>query len=131
MALRAPLNKQGFTLVELMVALLIMMVGLLGLLQTVNMGLLHNLANQLRNDAVLVADEQMTYEMAKPFGSVTTGTTNVKSIKNFSGFKSYSVVKQGTLVSTNTKSVLVTVTWKYKGQPYSHSITSLLSQFNQ
>jgi type IV pilus assembly protein PilV len=130
MALRAPLNKQGFTLVELMVALLIMMVGLLGLLQTVNMGLLHNLANQLRNDAVLVADEQMTYEMAKPFGSVST-TTNVRSVPNFSGFKSYSVTKIGSVISTNTKRVQVTVTWKYKGQPYSHSITSLLSQFNQ
>lgn len=136
MALHARLNNSGFTLIELMVGMVIMMVGLLGLLNTVNVALVHNLSNQLRNDAVQVADEQMVLEMAKPFNLISTNATpnqNYVSRKIYSSFKnySYSIVKTGSNVSDNTKSVVMQVNWKYKGQSYNHSISSLISKFNQ
>ena len=126
-------NSRGFTLIELLVAIVIMMVGLLGLLQTVNMALMHNLTNQLRNDAVQVADEQMALEMTKPFALISTNTANIKIIQRNinNAFKNYSVTKTGTNVSATTKSVVIAVGWKYKGQSYTHSISSMLSQFNQ
>lgn len=127
-------NNRGFTLIELLVAMVIMMVGLLGLLQTVNLALMHNLTNQLRNEAILVADEQMALEMTKPFALISTNATaNIKVVpRNIAiALKNYSVVKTGANVSVNTKSVAITVGWKYKGQAYTHSISSMLSQFNQ
>ncbi len=127
-------NRAGFTLVELLAAMVIMMVGLLGLLQTVNVALLHNMTNQLRGDGIQVADEQMALEMTKPFDLISTNATpNTKTIRRDINltFKNYSVTRMGTAVSSNTKSVVVTVGWKYKGQSYSHSISSLLSKFNQ
>lgn len=132
MAPRAFFNNKGFTVVELMVALLILMVGMLGLLQTVNLGLVHNMSDELRNDAVLAADEQMALEMSKPFDLVST-TTNLRVVNRGirSSYKNYSVTKVGSKVSSNTKSVNITINWKYKQQPYSHAITSLISQFNQ
>lgn len=126
-------NNTGFTLLEVMVAMVIMMVGLLGLLQAVNMSLLHNMSNQLRNDAVQVADEQMALEMTKPFDLISTNTANVKSVPRvvYNATKNYAVTKTGLGVTSNTKSVALVVAWSYKGQAYSHSISSLISKFSQ
>lgn len=122
-------DNSGFTLLELMAAMVIMMVGLLGLLQTVNVALLHNMSNQLRNDAVLVADEQMAFEMTKPFDLISS-TTSAKPVSRpvYNAFKNYSVVKTGANVSSSTKSVAIVVSWTYKGQNYSHSVSSLISK---
>jgi type IV pilus assembly protein PilV len=128
-------NKSGFTLIELLVAMFIMTIGLLGLLQSVNVALLHNLSNQLRSEAVLVADEQMALEMTKPFDLISTNSTtpNTRAIsRNINNaFKNYSVTKTGSNASSNTKSVVIAVKWQYKGQPYTHTISSLLSRYNQ
>lgn len=67
-------NRSGFTLIEFCVAVLIMMVGLLGLLQAVNMATQHNLGNLLRNEAISVADELAT--MIKTYAQ-TTGTAQM------------------------------------------------------
>src|SRR5512136_2934964 len=52
-------NNGGFTLIELMAAMVITLVGLLGLLQAINVAMEHNLKNQLRDEAVLVAEQWM------------------------------------------------------------------------
>jgi len=125
-------SNRGFTLIELLVAIVILSVGLLALLQTVNVALMHNSTNMFRNEAIQLADEQMALEMSKPFASITTGTTNIRVISKQVNLtlKNYSVVKKGTTVSANTAHVTVNVYWKNKGQPYSHTISSMLSKFN-
>ncbi len=67
-------NKSGFTLIEFCVAVLIMMVGLMGLLQAVNMATMHNLGTVLRNEAISLADENMV--MTKTF-SQSVGVTKL------------------------------------------------------
>lgn len=52
-------NQAGFTLIEFCVSVVIMMVGLLGLLQAINMATIHNLDSLLRNEAVSLADKEM------------------------------------------------------------------------
>ena len=126
-------NKSGFTLIELMVAVVILTVGLLALLQTVNVALMHNAQNMFRNEAIQIADEQMALEMTKPFALISTNASaNTKNISKQINLvmENYSVVKQGTAVSTNTTRVNVKVSWKYKGQGYSHAVSSMLSKFN-
>ena len=63
-------DNKGFTLVELMIALVIMSVGLLALLQTVNLAIAHNSSTKLRNDAVIYADQAVGTERAKAFSAV-------------------------------------------------------------
>jgi type IV pilus assembly protein PilV len=129
-------NKRGFTLIELLVAIVILSVGLLALLQTVNIALMHNATNMFRNEAIQIADEQMALEMSKPFALISTvppnPSANIKIISKQVNLalENYSVVKQGTVVTTNTTRVNVYVSWKSKGQSFSHTITSLLSKFN-
>jgi len=47
-------NSGAFTLAEVMVAILVMMIGMIGLLETINQSLQHNLRNQLRETALQV-----------------------------------------------------------------------------
>ena len=50
-------SSSGFTLIEVMVAMVITLVGLLGLLQSVNLATEHNIKNALRDEAVQVGED--------------------------------------------------------------------------
>ena len=67
-------NKSGFTLIELLVSMVIMLVGLLGLLQTVNIAMEYNLKNQMRNEVVRIGDEIMNGMRTQPFDTVFQST---------------------------------------------------------
>jgi len=126
-------NKTGFTQVEFMVATLILIVGILALLQMVNVSISHGLLNQFRNESVSVADEAMRQQMAKGsnvgFDLIST-TTNRKIIRRpfLSAFKNYSVITVGSNVTANTKEVDVTVSWTYKNMRYTQQAASLITK---
>jgi type IV pilus assembly protein PilV len=122
-------TSSGFTLIEFLVAVVILMVGLLGLLQAVNVALYHNVNNQIRNEAVVLADQQMTTELGKGFDQVSTTTRYYAPVSRqvINGFKSYSVVRNGTTVS-NSKEITFTISWRNKGTRYEHSTTSVISK---
>lgn len=120
-------DNHGFTLVEFLVAIVIMMVGLLGLLQAVNVGLVQNMNSQLRAEGVSTADWHLAREMSKSFDLVSTSTSN--SVVNrpiLNGFKSYSVVRTGTSYA-RSKIVNIRVGWRYKDARYSHESASIIS----
>ena len=128
-------NRSGFTLIEFCVAVVIMMVGLLGLLQAVNIASVHNLGSLLRNDAISVADEQMVTAKASVYDSATFAalatTSGIMSRKARGGFTNYSVNRTVTTVSTNSKEVAVRVSWRHKGNKANHTISSLVTNPSQ
>lgn len=134
MAISVSTDTRGFTLIEFLAAIVILMVGLLGLLQTVNYAIHFNMGNQLRQEALLLADEQMTLEKAKPFDSISTSpsprvrVTPVPRMVN-GAFRSYSVVKTNSDVTSQTKSIDLQVSWRYQRTRFVHSIVSLVSKY--
>ena len=127
-------NQSGFTLIEFCVAVLIMMVGLLGLLQAVNMATLHNLGTVLRNEAISLADEQIVLTKTSVIDSATftslAGAADNNNRKTRSGFCNYSVNRTVTTASTNSKEVAVRVSWRYKGNKLNHIISTLITNPN-
>jgi len=126
-------NRQGFTLVEFLVAIVIMMVGILGLLQTVNYAIHYNMGNQLRQEATLLADDLMNAEKAKPFDRISTTPSPYSRTYPFQRIvngasRNYSVVKSNDEITTQTKRIELRVSWDYKQQNYVHSISSLASK---
>jgi type IV pilus assembly protein PilV len=122
-------NNEGFSLIEFLVALVILSVGLLGLLQTVNCSIDHNMTTQLRQEAVRLADERLTVEKSRVFDAISTNVRNENvRVEVMAGFKNYSVAKQTTSITNNTRTVQVDVTWRYKGKSYGHSVSSLVSK---
>ncbi|WP_239077494.1 prepilin-type N-terminal cleavage/methylation domain-containing protein [Geobacter sp. SVR] len=123
-------DNKGFTLIEFLVAIVILMVGLLGLLQTVNYAIVHNTTNALRQEALVLADERMNLEKAKPYALI-----QAPYLRNFSssrvvngGFRMYSVAQNNTALASPTKNIDIQVSWRYKNQRFTHSISSLVSQ---
>ncbi|HIJ80518.1 MAG TPA: prepilin-type cleavage/methylation domain-containing protein [Desulfuromonadales bacterium] len=127
-------NRDGFTLIEFLVAIVIMMIGILALLEMVNVAIKVNMENQLRNEAVMVADGVMALEMTKPFALISTNVTPNTSTVNRpinKALKPFTITKTGSSVSSTAKSVDVSVSWSYKNITNSHSIRSLLSAYGQ
>ena len=122
-------NHAGFTLIEFCVSVLIMMVGLLGLLQAVNMATVHNLGNLLRNEAITLADDRIVRAKASVY-SDTTSAANLVSRGVRAGFANYSVVLSVTTAGSNSKELTSRVAWRYKGNKLSHTISSIVTNPN-
>lgn len=134
-------NNQGFTLIEFLVSIVILMVGMMGLLQSINLAMVKNVESVFRNEAIAVANDRMMELTGKSFNSLST-TTATGTVKLFARsprglFKNYSargVVTQLTGIGQTgvpaSKKVDVTVSWRYKQNMYSHSASSVLSTTN-
>ncbi len=124
-------SRSGFTLIEFCVAVVIMMVGLLGLLQAVNMASYHNLGSLLRNEAISLADQQMAIAKANvidqgTFDSLVTSATLVQR-KTRLGFGNYSAIQAVTTISANSKEVDIRVSWRYKNNKFNQTLSSLIT----
>jgi len=128
-------NKSGFTLTEVMVAILIMMVGMLGLLESINVATEYNLKNHLRDEAVYVGEKYMNIQKGKAFDLLTTmpltyGRRYEPSRIRGTG-KPYSVDMKVTDLSTDpvaaTKQLEVVVSWTYKGVTFQNRVTAPVS----
>ena len=112
--------------------MLIMLVGLLGLLQAVNVALATNVRNLQREEVVRVAEEFMGRMRSQPFNSESTGTVTVPS--KMRGTQSSYVVKRSkskitsyssSTVSYATNQYNVDVRYRYSNYSTYHSIVSL------
>lgn len=118
-------TEKGFTLIEFLVALVILMVGLLGLLEVINLGIRQNMGNKLRNDAIMLADQVMSVQRVRAFADISA--TKAKQITNAGvGFVNYSVVKDVSTLSTTSKNVAVNISWRERGQKKTHTLSTVI-----
>jgi len=117
-------NNKGFTLVESLVALVILAIALLGLLTGLMVAIDINTRNILRDEAVKIADEYG--EICRNDITKCTPSTEERQFRNFK--RQYNVdirIDNPTVTSgsnINAKIVTITVTWQYRGKNYSHTI---------
>lgn len=134
------INNRGFTLIEFMIASMILMVGLLGMLQGINVAVDKSMENVFRNEALLVADDMMMAKRAKSFASLSTTTGSpdfTSSGPRFTRgvYKNYSVQqivtsKTGNDV-TGAKEVIINVKWNYRQRPNTHTVSSVVSKTSE
>jgi len=115
-------------LIEVLVSLLILMVMMLGILESLCVAIQHNMKNQLRNEGTRVADSVMANEMSKGYANVSTsGLTTYTQWKVLGVMKNYSIVRSGN-TTPNSKTVTFVVSWSYKNDRFSHTASSAISQ---
>ncbi len=105
-------------------AMLIMTVGLLGLLQSVNVAYEHNTRNRLREEALLIGEEQMHIlrSMAANATIFNPETTAVKDISGIS--KTFHVTRENQPMSS-IRRLRVRVAWSFKNLSSTHEIYTL------
>ncbi|GFO55180.1 pilus assembly protein PilV [Geomonas sp. Red276] len=103
-------------------AILILTVGLLGLLQSIVVAFQHNTRNRLREEAMMVAEEQMnTIKASSGFSSMTVARKSVNGVGH-----PFTVLRDQTPMNGTSDDyrLTVTVTWGFHNVSSSHQIYS-------
>jgi hypothetical protein len=123
-----------------MISLVILMVVSLAVMQTALVGMNTNLQNSIRDEAVNVVDLRMNelHSMSTgtffdggnaAIGDLTIVTNYVEPFisRTFrSASVSYTPTRTVSTIDANTKQITMSVGWDYRGQHFTHSVTSIM-----
>jgi type IV pilus assembly protein PilV len=120
-------DNKGFTLIEVLVASVILTISMLGILQAITFSMQENLNNFSRNESVRIAEQRMNELRNLSFASLATGSSTVtRSFKKFN--KNFNVAWTVTSLTANSVAIQVVVSWTIRGKTNSHSVTSIISR---
>jgi type IV pilus assembly protein PilV len=118
-------DSAGFTLVEVMCAIVVMTVGLLGLLQSVNVAYEHNARNKLREEAVQLAEEEMNRFRLMRFENVTATNATSSVAREVVGVtKDFRVTRECETMG-DSKKLTVHVAWQFRNVTTQHVIYTM------
>jgi len=123
-------NKNGMTLIEVMVSFLILTVVALAVMQSALLGMRTNLQNSLRDEAVSIADVTANDLRSLSFDdpNLASGTTTTTISRQFrAAIFPYTETQTVTSInSNNTKQIFISVSWLYSGKTFTHSVTMIV-----
>jgi type IV pilus assembly protein PilV len=123
------IDKKGLTLVEVMIALVVLLVVSLALMQTALVSINANMTNVLRDEAVSIAEMRMNEARNIPFDNLVAGAsgeTVSRDFRNIANFQ-YTVTRMVTDLNSDNKQIEIRVAWNWKGNPIPpHIITSIV-----
>ena len=144
-------TENGFSLVEVMIALVVLLLVFMGLMQSALLGIDSNLRNIFRDEALRIAAERMEEAKSLPFDDVVNDTADAvaddnlalpacqnapvsdavpypvevqRSFRDIIDFP-YGTRRTVTNFGADTKQIQITVRWEYRNECYTHSIISL------
>ena len=146
-------TQQGVSLIEVMIALVVLLIVFIGLLQAAILSIDSNMRNILRDEAVTLAAATMEDARGEPFANVGSDAIYTDAIP--SGTDCPSAITTGTVMQikirdmtrvlcvsptctehggdgdcttddADTKQLNVTVGWRWKNIDYTHSVTTLM-----
>ena len=132
-------NDRGMSLLELLIALVILLIVSMALMQTSLLVTSTNMQNALRDEAVAIADQrlsdlrntQWTQEATDTVLLATspTGSTETTVTKQFRGINvDYTPKRIVTDINGSTKQVTMVYTWSYKNKQYEHRVSTILTK---
>ncbi len=143
-------NKGGYSLIEMLVAMAILAIVAVALMRSQLVVMQKNIQNEMRDEAVRIAEQRMNEMRSGPGGfdganpdnracdsapdshvHIDLVVENVGLCDAHRNVRSADVVyhlqKNVVSLDGNTKQASLTVTWTLRGQSYSHFITSIVS----
>ncbi len=114
-------DKSGYSLVEVLVSLLIMMIILLGLLESMRLYISYNLKNTLKNEAVRIAQE-----CAARLRNGQNCTNVVRRFRNFQ--VEFTVSTAIAPLSSSLENATVNVEYNYGGTHYTYTLYTVIKR---
>ncbi len=120
-------SRKGFTLVEVLVALVILSIAMLGVLDAMAIAMQQNVELYCRDEAVRIAEQDMNQVRNTLFTGIGNSNYNVsRTYKQFQ--KTFTVQRTVTAYSGNSYSVQVQVSYTINGRAHAHNATSIVSR---
>jgi type IV pilus assembly protein PilV len=117
-----------------MVAMMILIVGMIGLLTSVNVAMEANLRSQLREEGVNMGERVLNELRNRGFDNISATYLPTTLPSRMRGAtRQYAVQKSSTVLSTDanglplTKELAVVITWDYKGTTYENRVSAPIS----
>lgn len=114
--------SEGFTLVEVMMAILVMTVGLLGLLQAVMVAYDARAKSARREQSYRLAEQELNNLALKPYDNISAVYQPYAAASPSMG--TFTVRKDSAVIG-NSKRIRVQVDWTMKGVPLHHEIYTM------
>lgn len=118
-------DNSGFTLIEVMVSIIILMVGMLGLLEALGMASHNVVKNGLRSEAVKIAESRMVDMKMLRFDRITSQPFMSISSRIRGGQSKYGVKIDSNRISEVSKQLAIRVAWKYKNMTSFHELRTI------
>jgi len=128
-------DKKGLTLIEVLIALVVLLLVFLALMQTALLSIDANMVNVLRDEAFNIAEMRMNEARNTQFDNLLEGTTDVspppRNLRNITGF-TFTANRTVTNINSDNKQVDINITWDWKektaenGDPYTHSLRMIM-----
>lgn len=116
-------RDKGYSLVEVLVSILIMLIIMLGLIQTMTIYITHNIKISLRNEAIKIAQSCLD-DLRN--GKNCPGSLR-KKVRNFEINFNINAPNFSSLPS-GLNEVTIIVSYSYKGKDYSYNTTSVIKK---
>jgi len=121
------LNNKAFTLVEVLIAISILTIGMLGALEGLLLYTQYNINNLCRDESVKIAEQKINELRNISYSSLTSGSTIIRrKIKNFE--RDFSVEWSVATISINSSSVEVNVKWTIMNKEWSHAVRTIINR---
>jgi type IV pilus assembly protein PilV len=120
-------NSKGFTLIELMIAVIILTIGMIGLLDVMTRYTQINLDNVMRNEAMRISEARMEQLRNVPVSTLA----NVDGIVTRAFRKmniNFTVETRITVLSPSSRAVRVQVIWLSKGITHRHNAATVMTE---
>ena len=123
-------NNKGYTLVEVMVAFVVLLFVTLATMELAMVSINANMKNVIRDEGVRIAEQTMNDARSAGYDGLVVGVSTASVPRNFRdivGF-TYTATTTVTQLGGADRSVDVRVNWTWKGESFNQTIATIMRQ---